>query len=126
MMRLTWVFAVATLTYSSSAISALERPRAIWVSTSSSRSVSRSSSAGRRPLGVGPGGELGDQLAGDARREEGVAGGDDPHAGEQVLGRRVLEQEAAGPGPQRAVDVLVEVEGREDQDAGVGQAGVGR
>ena len=37
---------------------------------------------------------------------------------EQVLRRHVLEQEPARAGAQRLVDVLVEVERRQDQDAG--------
>jgi MFS family permease len=40
-----------------------------------------------------------------------------------VLGRRVLEQKAACAGPQRVVDVLVEVEGGQDEvGAGTGIA----
>ena len=39
----------------------------------------------------------------------------------QLLGRVVLEDEAARAGPQRLVDVLVEVERRQDQDPGGGR-----
>ena len=47
-----------------------------------------------------------------------VAASDDPDRGRQLLGRHVLQQEAAGAGAQRREDVLVEVEGREDEDPG--------
>jgi len=47
---------------------------------------------------------------GDGRRDQGVAGGDDVDGGDQLLRRDVLEQEAAGAGAERIVDVLVEVE----------------
>jgi hypothetical protein len=57
-----------------------------------------------------------DEAAGDARGEQGLAGGQDADRVEEVGGRSVLEQEAARPGPQRRVHVVVEVEGREDQD----------
>ena len=43
--------------------------------------------------------------------------GDDVDRGDQLLRRRVLEQEAAGAGPQRLVDVLVEVERGQHQHA---------
>ncbi len=68
-----------------------------------------------RRRAVGPADEVGDEPAGDRRRQERLAGGDDPHGGDQLLGRRVLEQEPAGTCPQRVVDVLVEVEGGEHQ-----------
>ena len=42
--------------------------------------------------------------------------GNGPDGCEQLLGRVVLEHEAAGAGAERLVDVLVEVEGRQDQD----------
>ena len=61
-------------------------------------------------------GELRDHPTGDRGRQEGVAAGDRAHGGDQLLGRVVLEDEPAGAGLQRPVDVLVEVEGRQDQD----------
>ena len=114
---------MVSLTTSSAAISAFDRPRATSLKTSSSRAVSSSS-----PLGGSAGdgrvvGELGDQPPGDGRGQQRVARGDDADAGGQLLGRDVLEQEAAGARPQRLVDVLVEVEGREHEDA---DATVGR
>ena len=60
--------------------------------------------------------ELPDHALGDGGREERVAGGDGPDRRDQLLGRVVLEHEAAGAGAERLVDVLVEVEGREDED----------
>ena len=42
--------------------------------------------------------------------------------GQQIVGVDVLEQEAAGAGPEGVEDVLVEVEGGEDDHPGVGQA----
>ena len=72
---------------------------------------------GRHAAGLGAGGvgEALDQPAGDRRREQRVPGRRHAHGVEQAVGRRVLEQEAARPDPQRLVDVLVEVEGREHQ-----------
>jgi len=61
--------------------------------------------------------EAGDQARGDRGRDHAVAGGDDADAGDEVGGRRALEKEAAGAGLQAFVDVLIEVEGREDEDA---------
>ena len=37
----------------------------------------------------------------------------------------VLEQESAGSGPQRVVDVLVQVEGGQDEDPRAARAGAG-
>jgi hypothetical protein len=48
-------------------------------------------------------GELVDQPAGDGGREERLAGGDDAHGLEQVLGGDVLEQKAAGARRERVV-----------------------
>ena len=78
--------------------------------------------------GAGPGirlgaGELADQAPGDARREQCLPGGHHPDGGEQVGGQRVLEQEAAGPGPQRREDVLVQVEGGQDERTDVAARG---
>ena len=57
---------------------------------------------------------MGDQAAGDGGGEHRLAGGDEAD-GAQDLGRRgVLEQEAAGAGPQRPQHVVVGVEGGED------------
>jgi hypothetical protein len=40
-----------------------------------------------------------------------------PYGTDQLIAWRVLEEESAGSGLQSLVDVLVEVEGREDEDA---------
>ena len=110
-----WVLTVLSVMYSSSAISLLVRPRATAARTCSSRSVS--GSTGCRGGAPGPAvGERLEQPGGDARGDQRVAvGGGVDGLGEQ---RRpgVLEQEAAGAGPQRGVDVLVEVEGGDDDD----------
>ena len=78
--------------------------------------------AGRRVLAV-----VLDQPPGDRRREQRLAGGDRAHRAGQLLAVGVLEQEAGGARLHRPVDVLVEVERREHQDAGprVGAARAG-
>src|SRR5262249_58133831 len=58
--------------------------------------------------------------AGHRRREQRVAPGGGAHRGDQVVPRRVLEQEPAGTGPQRLVDVFVKVEGGEHDHLGRG------
>ena len=115
--RATWVLTVVSETISSAAISALERPRATQRKTSSSRAVSSS-----RP-GGGAGG-VGEAAANSwisrrvmRRRQQRLALRDDPDARGELLGRDVLEQEPGRAGAQRLVDVLVEVEGGEHQDA---------
>src|SRR5205823_3034293 len=67
----------------------------------------------RRP---GDAGELLDHTGRDGRREQRVAGGDGADRGDQLLRRVVLQHEPAGPGPEGLVDVLLEVEGGQDQD----------
>ena len=59
-----------------------------------------------------------DQPARDRGREERVAGGDHADGLSELVGAGVLEQEAAGAGAEGLVDVVVEVERRQDQDAG--------
>ena len=63
--------------------------------------------------------ELLDQASGDRGREERFARRHDPDGGHELVGGGVLEQESAGAGAQRLVDVLVEVERGEDEDARV-------
>ncbi|TXS57398.1 histidine kinase [Streptomyces sp. t39] len=60
--------------------------------------------------------ELPDQTAGDPRRDQPLAGGDEPHRGQDVLQGHVLHQEARGARPQRPVDDLVVVERGQDDD----------
>ena len=67
--------------------------------------------------------ELLDHALRHGRREERLARGDDADRREQVLGRLVLENEAARAHAQRLEDVLVEVERREDEHARRGIGG---
>ncbi len=67
--------------------------------------------------GSGLAGELRDQAAGDARRDDGVAARDHADRGQDVLQSHVLDQEAAGPGAQRAVNVVIVVERGEHEHA---------
>lgn len=90
--------------------------------TSRSRSVRRQALRGRLDR-AGAADELGDQAASDRGGQERLAGRDDADRGEEVGGRGVLEQEAARPRAERRVDVGVQVEGREDQDADVREVG---
>ncbi len=59
-------------------------------------------------------GELGQQPPGHRGGEQGPAVGRGPHAEQQLLRRRVLEQESAGPGAQCLVHVLIQVVGGQD------------
>jgi hypothetical protein len=63
-------------------------------------------------------GELPDHALGDRGRQQRVSRGDGAHRTDELLSRVVLEHEAARAGPQGLVDVLVEAEGSQDQDAG--------
>src|SRR4029077_17570706 len=92
--RLTWVLAVAGLTTSRPAISALDRPCATSTSTSRSRPVSAPASRASRPgspprkpragpAQTGPGDEVGHQVAVGRRGEQRLPGGDDPDRREQ-------------------------------------------
>ena len=75
--------------------------------------------------GIGEqGGELVDEPPGRGGGEDRVAAGDGADGGEQLGRRRVLQQEAAGAGLEPGEDVLVEVEGGEDEDL-AGRAGGG-
>ena len=97
-------------TTSSAAISAFDIPRAISLKTSSSRGV-RSPSAAGAERWAAPERENSwiRRFVTDGRQQR-VALGDHADAVHQLLGRHVLEQEAARAGAQRVVDVLVEVE----------------
>ena len=108
-------------------MSRLDSPRASRPSTSSSRGVSCSSrgSLGRRRWG-GPSYERVDHAAGHSGRQQGLPRRHHPDGSRELLGGRVLEQEAGGAGAQRLEDVLVEVEGGQHQhprlDAGLRRA----
>ena len=99
--------------YSCWAISWLDRPWAQSFSTSFSRGVSTRKSVGLRDLGLA--GERCDQAPGHRRGEQGVAGGDGVHAGDERLRCAVLEQEAAGACPDGVEHVFVKVVCREDE-----------
>jgi hypothetical protein len=116
-MCVTCVRTVASLTNSRAAISALARPRAINVSTSSSRSVSSSSSGCRTCAGRRSTDEVLDETPEERGREKRVARRNRPHRADELIARRVFEQESGGSGPHRLVDVLVEVERRQHQHA---------
>jgi hypothetical protein len=73
--------------------------------------------AGGRGAGGGAAAVVLDQPLGDGRGEQGLAGGDRAHGAGQLVAARVLEQEAARARLQRVVDVLVQVEGGQHQDA---------
>jgi hypothetical protein len=81
------------------------------------RVVRASSAGGGSGLGAGKAGELFDHPSGHRRREERIAGGPDPDGVDQLLGGGILDQEAACTGPQRFIDVLVELERGEDQNS---------
>ena len=95
---------------SASLISVLDRPRAISRSTSVSRCVSTPSAGAGGWSWRGSAGEVGDQAPGYRRGEQRLAAGHHPDRVHQLGGGGVLEQETAGPGPQRFVHVVVEVE----------------
>ena len=60
-----------------------------------------------------------EQAAGDPRGHDGVAPGHRPDGRGQLGRRHVLEQEAAGAGPEGPEGVLVEIEGGQDEHPGV-------
>ena len=59
--------------------------------------------------------ELLDEALGDAGSDQRVAARDDTNSGDEVLGRRVLQQESACARAERVVDVRIEIEGRQHQ-----------
>ena len=81
--------------------------------------VSRSSVRAARPAVPGRRGELGDQPPGDRGASSASPAAHHPDRRRSSSVRRgVLEQEAAGAGPQRRVDVLVQVEGGQHERPG--------
>src|SRR3989337_1700267 len=97
-MRLTWVFAVAGVMMSRSAISAFVRPAATRIRTSRSRLVSSCSSAGVSRLWGGRGAQPGIRPGGAAGGQQRSPAGDDAHGGANLVGLDILEQESAGAG----------------------------
>ena len=124
MARLTWVFAVAWLMVRAVAMSELLRPCATSPTISFSRAVSWS-----RACGVSRGSrrvaEPGDQPAGQSRGQECFAARDDADPVQQLAGLGVLDQEACGACAQCLDDVLVVVEGGEDEHVDAREVGVG-
>ena len=62
--------------------------------------------------------ELLDHPLRDRGGQQRVSAGHDPDRLEELLGRVVLQDESAGAGSERLVDVLVQVERRQDQHPG--------
>jgi hypothetical protein len=62
-----------------------------------------------------------DQAARDRGRQQRLSFRDRVDSRDELLGRAALEQETAGAGAQGAEDVLVGLEGREDQDPHLGR-----
>ena len=87
--------------------------------------MSAPSAARERRVRAWLAGEVGDQPPGHRRGEQRVAGGHHADRVDQFGGGGVLEQEAAGAGPQRLVHVVVEVERGEHQHPRPGRAGRG-
>ena len=98
-----------------SLISALDRPRAISREHLRLPVGERAERGRGRRVRAGPAGEVGDEPPGYRRGEQRVAGRHHADRVDQFGGGSVLEQEAAGPGPQRLIDVVVEVEGGKHQ-----------
>ena len=122
-MRPTWVLTVASESTSSAAISAFEQP---------ARELDEHLALARgQQLEPGIGGRAavrrrrsGRRCANESSRRRVTLGEttasprrDGADAGEQVVGRHVLQQEAARAGAQAGERVLVEVEGRQDDHA---------
>jgi hypothetical protein len=79
-----------------------------------------------RPGGLlGPCGELPDQPPGDARGQQSIAVAYGPDGLYQLLWLGVLDQEPAGPGPDRLEHVPVELERGQDNHPDAGQLPVG-
>ena len=108
--RETCALTVATLMYSSAAISALELPWPTATATSRSRSVSSPSSATRARVARrrAVGGHVVEQPARDRRRQHRVARRDEADRAQDLRRRRVLDEEAGGAVAQRGEDVVVD------------------
>ena len=111
---LTWVFAVAGLTNSRCGDLGVRAPPPDERQHPALAPGERVQLRRRRSIGVRPRRQVLDEPAGDARRQERVAAGHDADGVEDLLGRGVLQQEAAGAGLDCGVHVLVEVERGED------------
>ena len=63
-----------------------------------------------------------EQASGDRRRQQAFSRGDHADGVDELVGRRVLEDEAGRSCSQRFHDVFVELVGRDDQDLVIGEA----
>ena len=119
---MTCVFTVDSSITSAAAISAFERPRATSSSTSRSRGVRRLETFANARLA----GRLARDAVDHASRHRPVTaarpGRDGLDRADQLLRRRALEQEARRADRQRAEDVLVVLERRQDHDPASGAA----
>ena len=110
-MRATWVLTVVSLTTSSArdlGVGEPARDQLEDLELARGQLVEAGRRLGDRGRDLG---ELLDQAARDRGRQQRLAARHDADALGELLGRDVLEQEAAGARAQRLVDVLVEVEG---------------
>ena len=111
-------FTVSAEMVRESAISAFDRPLASSSRTSRSRGLRAAAYAGSAGGGPCPAGEVRHEAAADRRPEQHRPVGDEPDAVDQPGGGDVLEQEAAGAGPDGVVHVGVEVEGGQHEHLG--------
>ena len=116
-MLATCVFTVPTPTTSSAAISAFESPRASSVSTSSSRGVSSSSATASVPSGGPPWANCSITRRVTAGSRSAAPPAITLIAAISSSGAEFFSRKPLAPARRRLVDVLVEVEGGEDDDA---------
>ncbi len=118
----TWFLTVPSDRYRRSAASRLLSPSATARRTSSSRSVSGSSERLRARLvrEVGQLAHPGQDLGGDRGLQHGLAAGRGQHGLDEPGRGGVLEQVADGAGAQGREDLVVAVEGRQDEHPHVG------
>ena len=108
-------FTVAAPMKSSWKISALLEPRAIKsqhlaLPVGESLQTARHYGIDGKPVG-----KPADEASGDRRRQQGSSVSYGANRGDEFLGWDVFEDKPAGAGPQHFVDVLVRVEGCQDQ-----------
>ena len=113
-----WYFTVFSVIPSSAAISLLRRPAVTSRRTSSSRAVSRSAPA-RRPA-ASQAREMADDPGGGGRGDRRLAPGDRLDHGPQLGGLEILEEVAAGSGPDGGEEVLLVLAHGEHHDRRLG------
>src|SRR6266550_908636 len=101
--------------------SALRLPRPWYGPVTPSRDAPLRPRRRARRWRLGPSGELGDEPASDARREQRLARGHRAQRADQLGGLGVFDQEAGRACAQRLEDVLVELERRQDDHPDVHQ-----